>query len=170
VERLRTPTINVSYSNCSMNVYLLHTAVRRDTLKVAWCSGCRLQDRSSVSVQQACQRAELSGTLVRTVPEHFRNAHQSMSLVSQQPCRRQGGEEYSSYSFLTSHCMGWVVSVTPRQRFTLRERTSGTHWTGGWVGLRAGMDIDVRCWGSNLRRPICSQTLHWLSHRSMWEM
>jgi hypothetical protein len=35
---------------------------------------------------------------------------------------------------------GWVVSLTPRPRFTTRERTPGTHWTGSWVGPRAGLD------------------------------
>ena len=34
---------------------------------------------------------------------------------------------------------GWVVSSTPRPHFTPRER-SGTHFTGGWVGPRAGLD------------------------------
>jgi hypothetical protein len=38
--------------------------------------------------------------------------------------------------------MVWVVSVTPRPRFTPGERTPGTHWTGGWVGPRAGLDIE----------------------------
>jgi hypothetical protein len=28
----------------------------------------------------------------------------------------------------------WVVSITPRPRFTPGERTPGTHWIGGWVG------------------------------------
>jgi len=34
---------------------------------------------------------------------------------------------------------GWVVSSTPRPHFTPRERP-GTHYTGGWVGPRAGLD------------------------------
>jgi hypothetical protein len=40
------------------------------------------------------------------------------------------------------------------------ERTPGTYCTGGWVGPRAGLNIDVRgkilcpCWGSNLDRPV----------------
>jgi len=34
--------------------------------------------------------------------------------------------------------MGWVVSSTPRPNFT-PERL-GTHFTGGWVGPRAGLD------------------------------
>jgi hypothetical protein len=35
---------------------------------------------------------------------------------------------------------GWVVSITPQPRFTPGERTPDTHWTGGWIGPRAGMD------------------------------
>jgi hypothetical protein len=50
------------------------------------------------------------------------------------------------------------VSVTPRPRFTPGDRTPGTHWTGGWVGPRAGLDTPARgkilylCRGSNLDR------------------
>jgi hypothetical protein len=33
---------------------------------------------------------------------------------------------------------GWVVSSMPRPHFTPRERP-GTHFTGGWVGPRAGL-------------------------------
>jgi hypothetical protein len=38
------------------------------------------------------------------------------------------------------------------------ERTPGTHWTGGWMSLRAGLDTEVKgkisylCRGSNLDR------------------
>jgi hypothetical protein len=68
---------------------------------------------------------------------------------------------------------GWVVSVTPRPRFRPGERTPGTHCTGGWVSLRAGLDTEVRgkilcfCRGLNPRspgRPVRSQTLYWLSY------
>jgi hypothetical protein len=34
-----------------------------------------------------------------------------------------------------------VVSFTPR-RFTPGERALGTHWIGGWVGPRAGLDME----------------------------
>jgi hypothetical protein len=46
-----------------------------------------------------------------------------------------------------------------------RERTPGTHWIGGWVGLCAGLDTEARgkilclCRGLNPGRPICSQAL-----------
>jgi hypothetical protein len=53
----------------------------------------------------------------------------------------------------------WVVSVTPRSRFSPRERTPNTQFTGGWVGFRAVLDTEVTgkivclCRGSNLDRP-----------------
>jgi hypothetical protein len=53
-----------------------------------------------------------------------------------------------------------------------QEKVPGTHCTGGWVGLRAGLDTDARgkilcvCWESNHGRPVCSQTLYWLSYPS----
>jgi hypothetical protein len=66
------------------------------------------------------------------------------------------------------HRWGWVVSVTPKPRFTPGERTSGTHCTGGWVGPRAGLDAEARgkipCRGSNPDRPARSQTLFCLSY------
>jgi hypothetical protein len=46
--------------------------------------------------------------------------------------------------FLTSVLDGCVVSVTPRPRFTPSENTPRTHWTGGRVGLRAGLDTENR--------------------------
>jgi hypothetical protein len=45
-------------------------------------------------------------------------------------------------------------------RFTLGERTPSTHWTGDWVGPRAGLDTEARgkiicpCRGSNLDGPL----------------
>jgi hypothetical protein len=63
---------------------------------------------------------------------------------------------------------GHVVRVTPRPRFTHGERTHCTHCTGSWVGLRAGLDAEVRgkisclCRGSNLDGPVVqSVTRHY---------
>jgi hypothetical protein len=83
---------------------------------------------------------------------------------------------YSSsiYSFSTSAPVGgWLVSVTPRPRFSPGERTPGTHCTGGWAGPRTGLDTEAR--GNILSplpgieprspgRPARSQTLYWLSY------
>jgi hypothetical protein len=55
---------------------------------------------------------------------------------------------------------GRVVSVTPWPCFIPGERTPGTHCTGGWVGLTASLDTEVRgkisclCQRSNLDRPV----------------
>jgi hypothetical protein len=52
-----------------------------------------------------------------------------------------------------------------------RGKDPGTHWIGGWVGPRAGLDAGARrkilcpCRGSNPDRPARSQTLYWLSYR-----
>jgi hypothetical protein len=68
-----------------------------------------------------------------------------------------GGEEVLLLNLGTR--WGLVVSVTPRPRFTPGKRAPGTHWIGGWVGLRAGLDAGARrkicpCRGSNLDRLI----------------
>jgi hypothetical protein len=76
------------------------------------------------------------------------------------PCRRQGGDEVQVVLILDlgTKCER-VVSVTSRSLFT-----PGTHCTGGWVGPRAGVDTEAR--GSNPGRPVCSQTLYWMSYIS----
>jgi hypothetical protein len=58
----------------------------------------------------------------------------------------------------------------PRPRFTPGERTHGTHWIGGWVGLRAGLDAGARrkilcpCRGSNLDHPIVQPVVRHCTH------
>jgi hypothetical protein len=42
--------------------------------------------------------------------------------------------------FLTSALIGGEWSASRPNRFTPVERAHGTHWIGGWVGLRAGLD------------------------------
>jgi hypothetical protein len=86
--------------------------------------------------------------------------------------RRMGKRRHSSYSYLTSAARwGWVVSVTPRPRFTPGKRTPGTHWIGGWVGLRAGLNagagrkILCPCRGSNLDHPIVQPVIR---HYTAW--
>jgi hypothetical protein len=72
---------------------------------------------------------------------------------------------YSSYSFLTL-ALDWVSGQrhAPAALYP-RERTAGTHCTGGWVGLRAGLNTEARgkilcfCQGWNPGRPVSSQTL-----------
>jgi len=57
---------------------------------------------------------------------------------------REGGRTYSAYSFLNS-----AIDTVSGQRHAPAalcpwERTPDAHWTGGWVGLRPGVDIETR--------------------------
>jgi hypothetical protein len=51
-----------------------------------------------------------------------------------------GGLDVYSHAFLTSALVGGEWSATRPGHFTPGERVPGTHWIGGWVGLRAGLD------------------------------
>jgi hypothetical protein len=74
--------------------------------------------------------------------------------------RRLGGEKYSSYSVLTSALDGVSCQSRASAAPCLWETTPGTHWTGGCVDLRAGLDTEVRgkivflCRESNPDRPV----------------
>jgi hypothetical protein len=88
--------------------------------------------------------------------------------VSLPPWRREGCEEVQLLFILDLGTKWeWVVRVTPRPRFP-----PGTHWIGGWVGLRAGLDTEARgkilclCRGSNPGSLFCSQTLYWATPAS----
>jgi len=41
---------------------------------------------------------------------------------------------------LTSALYGGEWSASLSDRFITRERAPGTHWLGGWLGSRAGLD------------------------------
>jgi hypothetical protein len=47
---------------------------------------------------------------------------------------------YNSAHSLTSALDGGEWSASRPGRYTSRERAPGTHWIGGWVGPRAGLD------------------------------
>jgi hypothetical protein len=49
-----------------------------------------------------------------------------------------------AHAFLNLALDGGEWSVSRSGRFTPREIALGTHWIGGWVGLRAGLDAVVR--------------------------
>jgi hypothetical protein len=55
-----------------------------------------------------------------------------------------GEWRYSSTHSLTSVLDGGEWSVSQPGRFTPREKAPGTHWIGGWVGSRAGLDAVVK--------------------------
>jgi hypothetical protein len=51
-----------------------------------------------------------------------------------------GGENVQIHIFLTSELAGGEWSASRPGRFTTRERAPSTHWIGGWVDPRAGLD------------------------------
>jgi hypothetical protein len=67
---------------------------------------------------------------------------------------------YSSMHSLTSPLEGGEWSASRPGRFTPKEQALGTHWIGGWVGLRAILDMVVKRkipslhWELNPRTPI----------------
>jgi hypothetical protein len=50
-----------------------------------------------------------------------------------------GGVDVDIHIFWTLAIVGGEWSGSRRCRFTPGERAPGTHWIGGWVGLRAGL-------------------------------
>jgi hypothetical protein len=51
-----------------------------------------------------------------------------------------GGVDVYTHVFLTLALVGVEWSVSRLDRFTPGERAPCTHWIGGWVGPRAGLD------------------------------
>jgi hypothetical protein len=87
--------------------------------------------------------------LLRTVTSTY-HSHQSVRLttvscaeLSTTPWRRTGEWKYGSMHSLTS-ALDDEWSASWPGRFTPRERAPATHWLGGWVGPRAGLNTVVR--------------------------
>jgi hypothetical protein len=77
--------------------------------------------------------------------------------------------EAQLHAFLTLALDWGEWSASHPGCFTPKERTSGTHWIGGWVGPRAGLDMVVRrkiprpYWDLNPNHPAPSPLLyHWV--------
>jgi hypothetical protein len=56
-----------------------------------------------------------------------------------------GGVDVQIHIFLTSALAGGEWSASHPGRFTPFEIVTGTHWIGGWVGPRAGLE-DMEKW------------------------
>jgi hypothetical protein len=82
-----------------------------------------------------------------------------------------GGERYSSYSFLTSALHGGEWSASRPATLCPRERTPGSLCSGGWVGLRAGLDTEATgkilcpCRGLNPDHPVVQSVVR---HYTDW--
>jgi hypothetical protein len=51
-----------------------------------------------------------------------------------------GGVDVWIHIFLTSALVGGEWSASHTSRFTSREKPPSTHWIGGWVDSRAGLN------------------------------
>jgi hypothetical protein len=89
-----------------------------------------------------------------------------------------GGVDLQTQVFLTSKLVGGEWSTSRPGRFTPGERAPGTHWIGGWVDRRAGLD-DMETWKFltlpglellPLGRPASSQSLYRLRYPGSFEL
>jgi hypothetical protein len=80
------------------------------------------------------------------------------------------GSGGTSPPFLTSALDGREWSASRAGRFYPRQIALGTHWIGGWVGMKPSLDAiektkkSVSCWESNPGRPAGSPSLCRLSY------
>jgi hypothetical protein len=65
-------------------------------------------------------------------------------LTAKHAMKAYWGGEIQFHAFLTSALDGGEWSVSRAGGFTPKERALGTHWIGGWVGPRAGLDPVVK--------------------------
>jgi hypothetical protein len=79
--------------------------------------------------------------------DKVQNKESSHVIKQSSPATRHGGawgqRRYSSYSFLTSALDGVSGQRHAPAALFPGERTPGTHWTGLWVGPRAGLDTEA---------------------------
>jgi hypothetical protein len=82
----------------------------------------------------------------------------SLSLTEHQAIKTYWGVEVELHAFLTAALDGGEWSASRSGRFTPREKASGTHWLGGWVGPRVVLDTVVKTKIPNPRRELNPRT------------
>jgi hypothetical protein len=73
-----------------------------------------------------------------------RVAHYNGKLSHYRHASAKGKKRYNSYSFLTSTLERGEWSASRPGRFLSPGKDPGTHWIGGWMGLRPGLDTEAR--------------------------
>jgi hypothetical protein len=111
--------------------------------------------------------------------EHCKTWDKKVKLSHYRHEGDKGESMHSSYSFLTLALNGVSGYRHAPAELYPPERTLGTHWIGGWVGLRAGLDTEATgkilflCLRSSPVRPFAGPEVRsWngLLPVTMWEL
>jgi hypothetical protein len=97
-----------------------------------------------------------------------------LNYLRTKPWRHMGGGGLQIHIFLTLVLAGVNSQLHALAALYLGDKAPSTHWIGGWVGTRAGLDdVEKRIFltlpGLELRhlgRPARSQSLYWLHYPS----
>jgi hypothetical protein len=68
----------------------------------------------------------------------------SLCLIKRHAMKAYWRVDVWLHAFLTSTLDGGEWSASLPGRFSPRESAAGTHWIGGWVGPRTGLDVVVK--------------------------
>jgi hypothetical protein len=88
----------------------------------------------------------------------------SLCLIKHHSIKTYGGVEVYLHAFLISALDGGEWSASHPGRYTNRERSPDTHWIGGWVGPRAGLDAVTK---RNIPSPRRDSNLSLVGSREM---
>jgi hypothetical protein len=100
--------------------------------------------RRNTGRSRVCRKASTKKT-ARTKVYMANKQNVKLKLSNNTRMEAQGERMYSSYSLTTLALNGGEWSASrPGRASAPRERTPGTHWTGGWVGHRASQDTEAR--------------------------
>jgi hypothetical protein len=105
---------------------------------------CYLKQNLKYSYNSGKSYKSYSDTTLTSLPQLLR-VQGKVKLSRYTPWRRLGERRYSSYSFMTSALDEgeWSASRTGGALLP-GKGPPGTHWTGGWVGPKAGLDTEDR--------------------------
>jgi hypothetical protein len=69
-----------------------------------------------------------------------KRSYSKVKVIKHYAMKAYEGVDVYIHVFLTSALVGGEWLASRPGRFTPGERDPGTHWAGGWVGPRAGLD------------------------------
>jgi hypothetical protein len=140
-----------------------------------YCKASTITKQNRATTEIEFKPLSINRAIFESVTPSLQWSRNKVKLSRYMPWRHMGERRYSSYSFLTSALdRGEWSASCPGRALLPGERTTGIHWTGGWVGPRAGLDAGARrktlclCRVSNPGRPVRRQSLYCLSYPGSW--